>query len=258
MRYIIELSYDGSAFCGWQVQPSVPTVQGLIEESLGRLLRAERVPVTGAGRTDTGVNAVGYRAHFDWEGPLPCTCAELTYKLSAILPDQIVVHSVREASGEDFHARFSATGRTYKYFIHFNKNPFVQRYSWYCHYPLDIDAMNEACACLLGTHDFSCFEKKGGNNATSICTVTEARWEYYTPGCIDILGYPADDKYLVFTISADRFLRNMVRATVGSMVEVGRGRRAPGWIAELMESGTRSDAGESVIGEALFLTEVRY
>lgn len=257
MRYIIKLSYDGSAFCGWQVQPSVPTVQGLIEEKLSLLLGGGKVGVTGAGRTDTGVNAVGYVAHFDWEGPLPIEAERLSYKLNAILPREIVIHSISEAPSPDFHARFSAVKRTYRYFIHFRENPFIDSHSYLCHYDLDLDAMNMACELLLGTHDFHCFEKTGGSNATSVCTVFHARWETYTPDCVREFGCP-DDRYIVFTISADRFLRNMVRAIVGSMIEVGRGRQAPEWITSLIENGTRSDAGESVIGEALFLTGVEY
>ena len=181
----------------------------------------------------------------------------------------MAVHGIRTAPepqrpadgsfSQDWHARYSATSREYHYFIHFRKDPFIERYSWWLRQPLDLEKMNRACAALIGEHDFSCFEKKGGNNATSICRVSEARWESYVPGHASLLGYPCGDgDYIVFTIRANRFLRNMVRAIVGSMVEIGRGRRPESWIAELMEGGSRSDAGESVPGKALFLSKVGY
>ena len=143
------------------------------------------------------------------------------------------------------HARFDAVSRTYRYYIHLAKDPFA-RHSCRCWYKLDVDAMNRAAATLLGRHDFSSFEKTGGANKTDICTVTEASWS------------AVDPTHLVFTITADRFLRNMVRATVGTLLEVGRGRRAPEWVAEVLEARDRCLAGQSVIGEALFLEEIRY
>lgn len=255
MRYTIKLSYDGRNFQGWQIQPSGTTVQGELQRALSTLLRSE-VSVTGAGRTDTSVNAVGYVAHFDFDSPLPFSGRDFAYKLNAILPRQIVVHEVKSAS-DDFHARFDATLREYHYFIHFSKDPFAESFSWRCHHRLDLEAMNKACEHLLGTHDFSCFEKTGGNNATSICTIREARWERYTPTHCQMMDFPGDE-YIVFTVSADRFLRNMVRAIVGSMVEVGRGKKNPQWIKELVLNGTRCDAGESVPGHALFLSRVDY
>ena len=170
MRYSLCLSYDGSAFCGWQIQPSSPSVQACLEGVLSRLL-GRKVPVTGAGRTDTGVHAVGYIAHFDYDGMLPFEASDFTYKLNAMLPREVVVHSVSVVP-DDFHARFSARRREYTYFIHRQKDPFLRSTSWLCGYPsLDFDAMNAACQFLLGTHDFSCFEKTGGDNKTSICTV---------------------------------------------------------------------------------------
>ena len=264
MRYFLCLSYDGSAFCGWQIQPNAPSVQATLEGTLSRLLNRP-VSVTGAGRTDTGVHAAGYIAHFDWDGNLPFEASDFTYKLNAMLPREVVVHSVTPVA-EDLHARFSARCREYTYFIHRRKDPFLRNYSWLCGYPvLDFDAMNEACRYLPGTHDFSCFEKTGGDNKTSVCTVREAFWKPYTPSHIQVMSDPAEDvppetsaDYWYFRIAADRFLRNMVRATVGSLIEVGRGKHRPEWIAELIESGTRSDAGESVPGHALFLNKVEY
>lgn len=259
MRYFLCLSYDGSAFCGWQIQPNAPSVQASLEGTLSRLLNRP-VAVTGAGRTDTAVNAVNYVAHFDLDGELPFGQSDLCYKLNAMLPRSIVVHSVAPVP-EDLHARFSARRREYTYFIHRQKDPFIAAYSWQCGYPeLDFDAMNRACQYLLGTHDFSCFEKTGGDNKTSICTVFEAFWKPYTPSHVQILCHSehSEESYWYFRIAADRFLRNMVRATVGSLIEVGRGKQKPEWIAELIESGSRSDAGESVPGNALFLNKVLY
>ena len=283
MRYFLCLSYDGSAFCGWQIQPSAPSVQQCLESALSRLL-GRPVPVTGAGRTDTAVNAYHYVAHFDWDGILPFEASDFNYKLNAILPHGVAVHSVSPVA-DDLHARFSAKRREYTYFIHRQKDPFVRAYSWQCGYPgLDFDAMNKACQFLLGTHDFSCFEKTGTDNKTSICTVYEAFWAPYTPSHIQVMAdegalqsarpeaagdnrgqSPLRQKdcagassYWYFRIAADRFLRNMVRATVGTLIEVGRGKHDPEWVAELIESGTRGDAGESVPGNALFLNKVEY
>ena len=261
MRYFLCLSYDGSAFCGWQIQPSAPSVQQCLESTLSRLL-GRPVSVTGAGRTDTAVNAAGYIAHFDWDGILPFEASDFTYKLNAMLPREVVVHSVSEVA-DDLHARFSARRREYTYFIHRQKDPFLRAFSWQCGYPnLDFDAMNKACQYLLGTHDFSCFEKTGTDNKTSICTVYEAFWKPYLPSHLQVMGchseHSEESEYWYFRIAADRFLRNMVRATVGTLIEVGRGKHEPEWVAELIQSGTRGDAGESVPGHALFLNHVEY
>ena len=308
MRYSLCLSYDGAAFCGWQIQPNAPSVQACLEGVLSRLLNTP-VSVTGAGRTDTAVNAVNYVAHFDFDGFLPFKASDFTYKLNAMLPREVVVLSVTPVA-DDWHARFSARRREYTYFIHRQKDPFLRHYSWQCGYPeLDFQAMNTACQYLLGTHDFSCFEKTGGDNKTSLCTVFDAFWAPYVPSHIQVMGsangstLPGDSAslrfapapptisgvpasrelvscgplplpssgggqapgrvlpsgdYWYFRIAADRFLRNMVRATVGTMIEVGRGKHSPEWVAELIESGTRGDAGESVPGHALFLNKVEY
>ncbi len=257
MRYILRLSYDGSAFCGWQIQNNDRTVQGELEKAL-KTLAGVSVPVTGAGRTDTEVNAINYIAHFELPDGLPMDAAQLCYKLNAILPREIAVHEVSSA-GEGFHARFDARSREYHYFIHFRKDPFCKKFSYRMRYPLDMERMNEAAAFLLGEHDFSCFEKVGGNNATSICTVTEASWSYYRPTHVSLMGMDCSDgDYIVFRIRANRFLRNMVRAVVGSLIEVGRGKKEPSWIAELIANGTRSDAGSSVPGKALFFTGAEY
>ena len=257
MRYSIRLSYDGSAFCGWQIQNNATSVQGTIEAALSTLL-GQTIQVTGAGRTDTSVNAINYIAHFEIPVEPTLEAEQLCYKLNAMLPREIVVLEVRETS-EDFHARFDAKTRKYCYFVHFRKDPFCEKYSYRMRYPLDINKMNTAAEQLLGTHDFSCFEKVGGNNKTSICTITEAFWEPYTPTHCQMMGGDYNDgDYIIFRIKADRFLRNMVRAIVGSLIEVGRGKKDPSWITELIASGSRSDAGQSVPGNALFFIGAEY
>jgi tRNA pseudouridine38-40 synthase len=170
----------------------------------------------------------------------------------------VCIHEISVCE-DDFHARFDARSREYRYFIHFTKDPFVEKYSYRMRHPLNINKMNEAAELMLGEHDFSCFEKVGGNNSTSICTVTHARWETYRPQHADMLGYPySDSEYIVFTVRANRFLRNMVRAMIGTLIEVGRGKQEPSWISSLIESGSRSDAGMSVPGKALFFCGVSY
>lgn len=249
MRYRMRLSYDGADFCGWQIQPDAPSVQGRLEEALSMLLRCT-IAVTGAGRTDSGVNASDYIAHFDCENALDCQ--QLCYKLNAILPDSISITSIEEANS-DFHARFSAKHREYKYYLHRGKAPFLEKYSYRWPYPeLDIEAMNRAAQQLLGTHDFSCFEKSGGDNKTSICTIFQAEWHKYCP------QQGSESECWYFHIAADRFLRNMVRAIVGTLLEIGRGKRAEGSIEELIRSQDRCQAGQSVPGHALFLTKIEY
>lgn len=251
MRIKLTLSYNGAAFSGWQTQTNAPSVQGTLEDALATLLGTSAA-VTGAGRTDTGVNAINYVAHFDAEsedgiliGRRGLPLSDLPYRLNAVLPREIAVQDACRVD-ENFHARFSATARTYKYFIHFRKDPFLNAFSWECHYRLDLEKMNEACTRLYGGHDCSCFEKKGSDNLTSICTIYSALWEEDSRGG------------MIFTIKANRFLRNMVRAIVGTMVDIGRGVNSPEYITSLLENGTRSDAGQSVPGHALFLTGIDY
>lgn len=253
MRYRIDLCYDGSPFCGWQIQPNAPSVQQTLEKALSVLLR-EEISVVGAGRTDTGVNASYYVAHFDSEAPVP-DCPQLRYKLNAILPASIAVFGVERAA-DSFHARFDAKKRTYEYFLHRSKDPFAGRYSYFYGYPeLDFEAMNRAAQSLLGTHDFACFEKTGADSKTSVCTVTEAFW---APAG-QVRNESAECSRWVFRISADRFLRNMVRAIVGTLLEVGRGKRSPESVAAMLDSGLdRTAAGESVPGHALFLSGIEY
>ena len=257
MRYSIRLSYDGSAFCGWQIQNNAVSVQGTIEAALSTLL-GQAIQITGAGRTDTGVNAINYIAHFEVPMGLGFEAEQLCYKLNAMLPREITILEICETS-DDFHARFDAKEREYCYFIHFRKDPFAEKFSYRMRYPLDIDAMNKAAQLLLGEHDFSCFEKTGGNNTTSICTVAEASWNTYRPTHVSIMNAPYQEgDYIVFQVKANRFLRNMVRAMVGSLIEVGRGKKDPSWISGLIAGGSRSAAGQSVPGNALFFCGAKY
>ena len=252
MRYFIQLSYDGTGYHGWQVQPNGVSVQEVLQKALSTLLR-QPTEVTGAGRTDAGVHASMMVAHFDWpaahegeggeEAPLDCT--QLTYKLNRLLPPDVAVQAVRPV-GPEVHARFSATRRTYHYYIHTRKDPFLRGYSWQVNVPLDFALMNEAAQVLLEYSDFTSFSKTGTDVKTNICQLTEARWEQLKPG------------EWRFTVSANRFLRNMVRAIVGTLVEVGRHRMTISQMRHAIEAKDRQRAGESVPGHALYLTNIEY
>ena len=252
MRYFIQLSYDGTGYHGWQVQPNGVSVQEVLQKALSTLLR-QPTEVTGAGRTDAGVHASMMVAHFDWpaahEGEgceeMPLDCTPLTYKLNRLLPPDVAVQAVRPV-GPEMHARFSATRRTYHYYIHTHKNPFLRGYSWQVNVPLDFALMNEAAQVLLEYSDFTSFSKTGTDVKTNICQLTEARWEQLKPG------------EWRFTVSANRFLRNMVRAIVGTLVEVGRHRMTISQMRHAIEAKDRQRAGESVPGHALYLTNIEY
>ena len=243
MRLFVSLSYNGKSYCGWQAQPNAPTVQAAVERALS-LAFGQQVSVVGAGRTDAGVNASFYIAHFDLALDSIADTASVLYKINAILPLEITVENICRVA-DDAHARFDACSRTYEYFLHTAKDPFAGLSLYYA-YPLDINRMNEAAAHIVGRRDFSCFEKVGADNKTSICDVRECRWERI------------DDTHFRFTVTADRFLRNMVRAIVGTLLEIGRGRKPLEWIDGVLASGDRCAAGQSVKGEPLFLCEVRY
>lgn len=241
MRYFLELSFDGTDYHGWQRQPNALSVQQLLEEALSMLLSVP-ISVVAAGRTDAGVHAHQLFVHFDIEQKLDA--AELVHRLNRFLPEAIVIHELFEVRSEA-HARFDALSRTYRYRISTEKNPFSTRFSWYVAQPLHIEVMNEAASMLLGTHDFECFSKSHTDVKTYICTVTQAVFE------------PFEDE-IVFTIKADRFLRNMVRAIVGTLVEVGSGKRELSSIQGLLESKSRSKAGVSVPAKGLSLIAVEY
>lgn len=241
-RYFIYLSYDGTAYHGWQVQPNGISVQEEMQKALLTLLRQD-IEIVGAGRTDAGVHARVMVAHFDFEQALDV--AQLAYKLNRILPKDISVSKVMAVS-TDMHARFSAVKRTYHYYIHLHKDPFHRFYSCELHYELDFRLMNEAAAYLLECSDFAAFCKVHTDVKTTICKVTEARWIDDGGGCWH------------FVISADRFLRNMVRAVVGTLIDVGRHRLTLEQFKAVVEGKNRSNAGESMPGNALFLEDVKY
>lgn len=241
MRYFITLSYDGTAYHGWQIQPHSISVQEELHKALSTLLR-QPMEVVGAGRTDTGVHARKMVAHFDY-GELDCS--QLVYKLNKILPRDIAVQKV-ELVADDMHARFSAKSRTYNYFVHLSKDPFRRAYSWQVYGEPDFDLMNRAAEVLMEYRDFTSFSKLNTDTKTNDCTITEAHW--------DRVG----DGQWCFTISANRFLRNMVRAIVGTLLEVGRGRMTIEQLRQVIEAKDRCRAGDSVPGNALFLVEVEY
>lgn len=248
-RYFITFSYDGTRYHGWQKQPNGISVQEVLDKALSTLLRTP-IETVGAGRTDAGVHARIMVAHFDFETEIDG--GQLTYKLNRILPKDITATSVYAVSN-DLHARFSATQRTYHYYIHRRKSTFQRHYSHQLTYALDFEQMNEAAKYLLGEKDFKCFCKSGADSKTTICNVTEARWVAYDAELGE--GNEAD---WYFVISANRFLRNMVRAVVGTLVEVGRGKITLADFKRIVDSGTRNDAGESMPGNALFLWDVTY
>lgn len=242
MRYFAELSYDGAAYCGWQRQPDAPSVQQTLERALSTLLR-EPVETVGAGRTDTGVNAAYYVAHFDTSNPI-ADCSQLLYKLNLVLPPDIAVMSI-SAVAEGAHARFDATAREYRYRIEQAKNPFVRGGSWQYYVPLDVAEMNRAAGSLLRYDDFTSFAKLNSNNKTNICHIEKAVWE-------------RQGSTLWFTIRADRFLRNMVRAIVGTLVDVGRGRYTAEQFEAIVASRDLSRSSGGAPAQGLFLWDVAY
>lgn len=252
MRYFISLSYRGSSYSGWQIQVSQASVQAEMERAFSIYLGSE-ARITGAGRTDAGVNAINYIAHFDSVNPiLVQDYSKLIYKINAILPSDITLNDICQVAG-DAHARFDAVSRTYKYFIHTKKDSFLDGYSYFFPYDIDLEKMNLAAVCLLGERDFTSMAKLHSDVKSNICTVTEALW---TPG--SPMNISLTNSSFCFTISANRFLRNMVRAVVGSLLEVGRGKQEPEWIAEILEQKNRCAAGSSVPAHPLFLTNIKY
>ena len=242
MRYFVWFGYDGAAYHGWQIQPNGNSVQEELQRGLSTLLR-EDISVTGAGRTDAGVHARVMVAHFDTETALDCR--QLAYKLNRLLPQDIAVDRVEPVS-DDLHARFSATSRTYHYYIHTRKDPFRRAYSCEMHYDLDFAKMNEAGRILTTYEDFGAFCKAHSDVKTTLCQVTKAEW------------IQTSDSSWYFEITANRFLRNMVRAVVGTLVDVGRGKLTLDDFRKVIEGKQRSDAGESMPANALFLENITY
>lgn len=242
MRYFLYLSYDGAKYHGWQIQPNSNSVQAEIVRAVSILNSAE-TEVVGAGRTDTGVNASLMVAHFDSDKEFDSSTVE---RLNRILPQDISISRIRRVK-DDAHARFSAISRTYQYYIHTNRDPFNRSYSFPITFPLNIEKMNEAAGKLFNYTDFTSFSKLHTDTKTNNCKIMQARW--------DVLK---EDTSYRFTIQADRFLRNMVRAIVGTSIDVGRGFISVEDFCDIIEKKDRCSAGMSVPGNALFLTDIQY
>ena len=241
MRYFIYLSYDGANYHGWQIQPNGVSVQEILQNALSTLLR-QPIEVVGAGRTDAGVNASMMVAHFDTDNSVD---EQLVYRLNKFLPQDIAIQRIVPVTA-DAHARFSATSRTYFYYITTAKSPFQRHYTYRYPLPLDMKLMNEAAARLFDYIDFTSFSKLHTDVKTNNCHIMEAKWEEQADGM------------LCFTIKADRFLRNMVRAIVGTLLDVGRGVLTIQQFCDIIEKKDRCSAGTSVPGNALFLADVTY
>lgn len=242
MRYFLELSYNGTAYHGWQKQPNARSVQEVIENALRDLL-SEEIVLMGCGRTDTGVHAEKYFAHFDCAGVLKGR--NLRYKLNAYLPRDIAVQGLFEVK-DMAHARFDALSRTYEYRISLKKDPFTTKTALQMPYQkIDVSLMNEAAMELLKHHNFKCFSRSRTEVKTFDCAISEAYWEQ-------------KEEVLVFKVSADRFLRNMVRAMVGTLLEIGMNKRPAGDLKRIIESQSRENAGASVKAHGLFLTKITY
>ncbi|WP_372776569.1 tRNA pseudouridine(38-40) synthase TruA [Mangrovibacterium sp.] len=241
-RYFMELAYNGTRYHGWQIQPNAKSVQEDLERALSTICRDE-IGVTGAGRTDTGVHASYYVAHFDSEDQ-GLDLESFCYKLNSFLGRDIVIFRLTKVEAEA-HARFGAVSRTYQYYINQRKDPFVQESSWYFGRPLNIDLMNEACRVLFEFVDFTSFSKLHTDVKTNNCKIYQAEWAQ-------------EGHRLIFTIKADRFLRNMVRAIVGTLVAVGQGKMTVAGFRQVIEQKDRGAAGVSAPAEGLFLTDIAY
>ena len=241
MRYFIQLSYNGSSYHGWQIQPNAVTVQETIQDALSKLLNTN-ISITGAGRTDTGVHAFQMFAHFDVDETLDTE--NLTFKLNSFLPKDIAIQSIFQVNA-DAHTRFHAIKRSYDYKISLKKNVFLFDYTHYVHQKLDVDKMNEAAYILLEYTNFQCFSKSNTDVKTYNCKIEQAQWKQ-------------EGNLLIFTISADRFLRNMVRAIVGTLLNIGLSKIAVSDMHKILASKDRSEAGFSVPSKGLYLTEVLY
>ena len=240
IRYFIQLSYAGTNYSGWQVQPNGISVQQILNEKISLKLGFP-VELTGAGRTDAGVHASHFMAHFDSIKKLNSSFID---EINRFLPHDIAIQNITKVTPEA-HARFSALNRTYKYQISRIKNPFLFEFFHYYQGQLDIEKMNKAAGCLLKTNDFTSFSKLHGNNKTNICNVTKAVWEQ-------------ENDILFFTISADRFLRNMVRAIVGTLLDVGKGKLTLKDFKSIIENKDRQKASSSAPAKGLCLTHIEY
>lgn len=241
LRYFIELAYNGSNYHGWQYQPNANSVQETLNKALSTILKSD-IDSVGAGRTDTGVHAKQMFAHFDSESELDVP--QLVHKLNSFLPKDIAISNLHLVN-DNAHARFDATKRTYEYHIHQLKDVFENETSWHYQNELDIDKMNASCKILFDHTDFECFSKVNTDVNTFNCKIYQANWQQI-------------ENKLVFTISADRFLRNMVRAIVGTMINIGSGKISLDDFTKIIESKDRSQAGFSVPAHGLYLTKIEY
>lgn len=241
MRYFIELSYNGKHYHGWQNQPNAISVQQVLEEALSTLLQT-KIEIVGAGRTDTGVHAMQMFAHFDVKSEVDVS--NLIFKLNSYLPNDISIHNLFRVKDEA-HARFDATSRTYHYKISTIKNAFSYDFAYLLLLPLDLEKMNEACKILLEYKDFQCFSKSNTDVKTYHCDIKNAEWV-------------KDNDSLILIITADRFLRNMVRAIVGTMINIGLGKIEVKDLHEIIKSKNRSEAGYSVPAQGLYLKHITY
>ncbi|WP_431135673.1 tRNA pseudouridine(38-40) synthase TruA [Psychroserpens mesophilus] len=240
MRYFIELSYNGKAYHGWQIQPNAISVQEILENALSTLLQSN-MSIMGAGRTDAGVHASQMFAHFDSNHSID---DNLVFKLNSFLPDDIAIHTIFQVNDEA-HTRFDALSRTYMYRISQKKNVFTSDFAYTFQNHLDVKAMNMACDILLDYNDFQCFSKVHTDVKTYHCNIMYAQWDY-------------KEDQLMFTIKADRFLRNMVRAIVGTMINIGLGKMKVEDLHNVIKSKDRSEAGFSVPAHGLYLTKIEY
>ena len=243
-RYFVQLSYNGGAYHDWQIQPSGITVQEELNKAFATILRNPDISLTGAGRTDAGVHAKMMVAHFDLEAPLTTDLDKLVANLNSLLPFDIAIQKIW-AVEPDMHARFSAKMRTYKYYLTLKKNPFTPALVTRIIGDLDFEEMNKAAKCLLNYSDFTSFSKLHTDTKTNNCFITEAYWQ-------------EEEDMWVFTISADRFLRNMVRAIVGTLLEVGRGKMSAQHFCEIIEKKDRCSAGTSAPPQGLYLYKIEY
>ena len=242
LRYFIKLAYKGTNYHGWQVQPNAITVQELLTKSFSTVLRIP-VEIVGAGRTDTGVHAEEFYAHIDIENEFKA--AEIIYKVNSLLPDDIVVYDILKTA-ENAHARFDAASRSYEYRIFLGKNPFYAETAWqFLTTKLAIEKMNEAAKMLETYTNFKCFSRSNTDVRTYNCIVMQAEWKQ-------------NGQLLVFHITADRFLRNMVRAIVGTLIEIGKDKMTLAEFKTIIESENRCNAGPSAPSQGLFLTNVTY
>jgi tRNA pseudouridine38-40 synthase len=242
-RYFMHLCYKGTNYNGWQIQPGKPTIQETIENSLEILLK-QKISITGCGRTDTGVHARNFFAHFDIVPPHLELMSNIVYKINCLLPSDIKIFGIYRVK-TDSHARFDAVCRHYKYYISQQKEIFHTDYVWQMFKKLDVDKMNEAALLLINYSDFTSFSKLHTNVKTNICKIIFAQWTY-------------EDEFLVFSIKADRFLRNMVRAIVGTLIDVGKNKISINEFCTIIEHKDRTEAGSSVPANGLFLENVEY